>query len=143
MSDRDELHAAARALASAEKWAKALSKYERLVAAVPEPEPRLLLELAEVHVKLGRYDDAVRVRDRAAQRHLRESLVLKAIGILRQSVTLLAEHPSPEREVHHTDALEKLATLFESLGLGEEAVAARAEATRLRDLRCKHEGPYR
>ncbi|MBI2343928.1 MAG: tetratricopeptide repeat protein [Deltaproteobacteria bacterium] len=102
----------ARLLLDAGRIDKAIHEYQKLAAADPN-DLRLLLRIAELHVKVKQIAQAVKLYREVAERYIDEGFYLKAVTVYK---TVLRINPSLR------EANMALAELYEKMGLDQDAI---------------------
>jgi tetratricopeptide (TPR) repeat protein len=92
---------------------KAISEYERLVKDDPK-DGRLLLKLGDLYTRQGATKEACGAYRRVAEQYAEQGFFLKAVAVCKQILKL---------DPTMLDVWERLAEMYESLSLGNDAVA--------------------
>lgn len=112
MSSKDDLLELARQHIEAGRFDKALTEYQKLARQDPD-DLRLLLRIAELHVKLKQVQQAIALYREVAVRYTDEGFYLKAVAVHKSMLRL---NPSLR------EANLALAELYEKMGLAQDAV---------------------
>ena len=111
--DKNKLAAEATKYVQKSQWDKALRVYEKILAEDPK-DVRVLLKIGEIHQRKGDPASAADALQKVAQAYTDQGFFLKAVAVYKQIVKLA---PSELR------VNEKLAGLFQQLGIVSDAVA--------------------
>lgn len=110
--NKDDLLIAAKQFVKDGRFDRALSEYQKMLAQDPN-DLRLMLRIAEIHVKLKQLDQAIRNYREVAVRYTDEGFYLKSVTVYK---TMLRLNPS----LHEANM--SLAELYEKMGLELDAV---------------------
>lgn len=111
-STKDDLLELARQHIEAGRFDKALAEYQKLARQDPD-DLRMLLRIAELHVKLKQVQQAIVLYREVAVRYTDEGFYLKAVAVYKSTLRL---NPALR------EANLALGELYEKMGLGQDAV---------------------
>lgn len=83
---------------------------------------RALLELGDVHFRLGEHDRALSAYERVAEIYIADGKLIKAVAVFKQMHWLIERHAS-DLAVRYEYTEARLAEVFEQLGLQDDALA--------------------
>lgn len=118
----NDLYAHAQKLAEAGCYRRAIIAYRRLLSIDPD-DARTLLKLGDLQLRLEEFDKAVSAYERVAEHYYQDGNSIKAVAVYKHIHHIIAQYaPHLERRYRHTTL--RLAEIFLSLGLCDDALAA-------------------